>query len=177
MGAESGSLSFMVGCPDELFPRVLSICQLMGNESSIFHCGGLGSGLKTKFLNNYLSSLTALATAETFNIGLRAGLDARKLNEVINASSGMNFNSKINNPVSGLAPNNAASKDYVGGFSIELCVGVLELGLKAAEDVSARTILGGPMLEAFRAAANDGRYKGKDSKIIYKWLGGENPNL
>jgi 3-hydroxyisobutyrate dehydrogenase len=177
MGAENGTLSFMVGAPDELFPDVLNICKLMGAESSIFHCGALGSGLKTKLLNNYLSSLTALATAETFNIGIRSGLDAKKLNKIINASSGMNFNSKVNNPVPGLTPGNAPSKGYVGGFSIELCLGVLELAVQAADDVGATTVLAHPMLNAFREVAKDIKFQGKDSKVIYKWLGGEDPAL
>lgn len=177
MGAENGTLSFMIGCPQALYPRVLSICSLMGKESSIFHCGELGSGLKTKLLNNYLSSLTALATAETFNIGIRHGLNAQKLNEILNASSGMNFNSKINNPVPGLTPGNPASKGYAGGFSLELCLGVLDLAVRSANDVGAKTVLGQPMLDAFHEAANDERFQGKDSKIIYKWLGGEDPSI
>lgn len=104
----------------------------MGKESSIFHCGTRGSGLEIKLLNNYLSSLTALATTETMNIGLRAGFDARRPNDVLNASSGMGFNSKVNNRYRGLTPGNAASKGYVGGFSLELYLGVLELGYKVA---------------------------------------------
>ncbi|KAH9232871.1 hypothetical protein K456DRAFT_1750274 [Colletotrichum gloeosporioides 23] len=175
--SREGSLSFMVGCSDELYPRVFEICKLMGSEDSIFHCGELGSGLQIKLLNNYLSALTAMATAETYNIGLRGGLDARKLDRVINASSGMNFNSKINNPVPGMTPEIAASHGYVGGFSIELCLGVLELGFKTAEDVGAKTVLGKPMLEAYRDAASYEVFQGKDSKVIYKWLGGENPDL
>ncbi|KAE9571144.1 hypothetical protein CGMCC3_g12755 [Colletotrichum fructicola] len=107
-----------------------------------------------------------MATAETYNIGLRGGLDARKLDRVINASSGMNFNSKINNPVPGMTPANAASHGYVGGFSIELCLGVLELGFKTAEDVGAKTVLGKPMLEAYRDAASHEEFQGKDSKTI-----------
>jgi 3-hydroxyisobutyrate dehydrogenase-like beta-hydroxyacid dehydrogenase len=177
MGAEKGTLSFMVGCSDKLYPKVLPICKYMGNESSIFHCGNLGSGLKTKLLNNYLSSLTALATAETFNIGIRSGLDARKLNEILNASSGMNFNSKVNNPVPGLTPGNSASKNYAGGFSLELCLGVLELAVQAGDDAGAKTVLGHPMLDAFREAAANEDYLRKDSKVIYKWLGGEDPVL
>jgi 3-hydroxyisobutyrate/3-hydroxypropionate dehydrogenase len=175
MGAESGNLSFMVGSPDRLYLQVHEVCKLMGKETNIFHCGDLGTGLKTKLLNNYLSSLTTLATAETINIGIRGGLDARKLNDVLNASSGMSFNTAVNNPVPGLTPNNAASKGYVGGFSLELCLGVLELGVKAAQDLGAKTVLGMPMLEAYRDAAQDARFQGKDSKIIYKWLGGEDP--
>lgn len=170
MGAEKGTLSFMVGCSLAVWPRVFEICKMMAKESSIFHCGELGSGLKVKLLNNYLSSLTALATAETYNIGLRGGLDGKKLNDVINASSGMSFNSATNNPVPGMNPNNAASNGYKGGFSVDLCLGVLELGLKAAQDLGAKTVLGPPMLEAFRTLAKDEQYSGKDSKIIYKWL-------
>lgn len=177
MGAENGTLSFMVGSPDELYPRVLEICKLVGKEDSIFHCGGLGAGLKTKLLNNYLSSLTALATAETFNIGLRAGLDSQNLMNVINASSGMNFNSKVNNPVPGLTPKNAASNGYKGGFSIELCLGVLELCVKAGDDLGAMMPLGKPMLDAYRAVAAEERFSGKDSKVIYKWIGGPDPDL
>ncbi|KAL5597187.1 hypothetical protein FOBRF1_010980 [Fusarium oxysporum] len=173
MGAEKGALSFMVGSPDHLFLRVLEICKLMGTESSIFHCGALGAGLKTKVLNNYLSSLTTLATAETINIGARSGLDIYKLNEVINASSGMSFNTKVNNPVPGLTPKNAASNGYIGGFSLELCLGVLELGYQEAQAVGARVVLGKQMVDAYRAAAEEPRYQGKDSKIIYKWLQGE----
>lgn len=172
MGAESGSLSFMVGCSEAVWPRTFEICKIMGKENSIFHCGERGSGLKVKLLNNYLSSLTALATAETYNIGLRGGLDGKKLNEVINASSGMSFNSAVNNPVPGMNPKNAASNGYNGGFSVELCLGVLELGLKAAEDLGAKTVLGPPMVEAYRALAQDRQYHGKDSKIVYKWLSG-----
>ncbi|CAI4215830.1 unnamed protein product [Parascedosporium putredinis] len=149
MGAETGNLSFMIGCPDNLYPRVLELCKLMGKEESIFHCGNLGAGLKTKLLNNYLSSLTALATAETFNIGIRAGLDAKT----------------------------SSSNGYNGGFSIELCLGVLELAVKAGEDLGATMPIGKPMLEAYRQVAADVRFKGKDSKAIYKWIGGSDPDL
>lgn len=173
MGAEKGTLSFMIGCSKDLYPRVFDICKLMGSDGSIFHCGELGAGLKTKILNNYLSSLTTLATAETINIGARSGLDIHKLNEVINASSGMSFNTKVNNPVPGLTPKNAASNGYIGGFSLELCLGVLELGYKEAEAVGAKVVLGKNMVDAYAAAAQEDRYKGKDSKIIYKWLRNE----
>lgn len=170
MGADAGTLSFMVGASTTVWPRVLEICKMMGKETSIFHCGEVGAGLKTKILNNYLSAMTALATAETINIGIRGGLDAKKLNEVLAGSSASNFNLTVNNPVPGLTPKNAASNGYRGGFSLELCLGVLELGMKTAEDVGAKTVLGKPMYEAYKATGDDDRFKGKDSKVIYQWL-------
>ncbi|KAL3461032.1 NAD binding domain of 6-phosphogluconate dehydrogenase-domain-containing protein [Aspergillus heterothallicus] len=173
MGAEKGILSFMVGCRIPLYPRILSILLHMGKADGIFHCGASGTGLKTKLLNNYLSSITTIATAETINMGVRAGLDAHKLNAVLNASSGMSFNSKVNNPVPGLTPGNPASNGYKPGFAIEMCLGVLELAVKAGEELGVRMVLGGPTLEAYRVTAGLERYKGKDAKVIYKWIAGE----
>ena len=120
MGAKVGVLSFMVGSPNRLYPQVLKIYKMMGKELSIFRYGDLGACLKTKVLNNYLFSLTAFATAETINIGIKIGLEQIKLNEILNVSSSQNFNSCINKPVPGLTPNNAASHGFRGGFSIEL---------------------------------------------------------
>ncbi|THC90140.1 hypothetical protein EYZ11_010407 [Aspergillus tanneri] len=173
MGAEKGVLSFMVGCDAELYPRVFEILRQMGKEDGIFHCGASGTGLKTKLLNNYLSSITTIATAETINIGIRGGLDAKKLNDVLNASSGMNFNSKVNNPVPGLTPGSPASNGYIPGFSIELCLGVLELAVKSANELGAKMVLGPPMLDAYRAAAREERFHGKDAKVIYRWIEGD----
>ena len=76
----------------------------------------------------------------------------------------------VNNPVPGLSPANAASHGYRGSFSIELCLGVLEIAVKAAEDLGAKTVLGKPMLEAYTEASRDERFKGKDSKVIYQYL-------
>ncbi|KAL3488062.1 NAD binding domain of 6-phosphogluconate dehydrogenase-domain-containing protein [Aspergillus germanicus] len=173
MGAEKGTLSFMVGCRAPIYPRILSILSHMGPESSIFHCGRSGTGLKTKLLNNYLSSITTLATAETINMGIRAGLDAFKLNAVLNASSGMSFNSKVNNPVPGLTPGSPASNGYKPGFAIEMCLGVLELAVRAGEEVGGRMVLGGPTLEAYRVVAGEERFRGLDAKVVYRWIAEE----
>ncbi|KAJ0414315.1 NAD binding domain of 6-phosphogluconate dehydrogenase-domain-containing protein [Aspergillus carlsbadensis] len=173
MGAEKGTLSFMVGCRAPLYERVLSILSHMGPESSIFHCGSSGTGLKTKLLNNYLSSITTLATAETINMGIRAGLDAFKLNAVLNASSGMSFNSKVNNPVPGLTPGSPASNGYKPGFAIEMCLGVLELAVQAGEEVGGKMVLGGPTLEAYRVVAEEERFRGLDAKVVYRWIAEE----
>lgn len=170
MGAEKGILSFMVGCAERLYPRVLSILEHMGKKDGIFHCGEAGTGLKTKLLNNYLSSITTVATAETINMGIRAGLDAQRLNEVLNASSGMSFNTKVNNPVPGLTPGNPASNGYKPGFAIEMCLGVLELAVKAGQELGVKMVVGGPTLEAYRIAAGLERLKGKDAKVIYRWI-------
>ncbi|KAI0439704.1 6-phosphogluconate dehydrogenase [Xylaria telfairii] len=174
MGAEAGTLTFMVGClpkvSDMVFPVVKSYLKHMGKEKEIFLCGDVGAGTAFKVINNYLSAITSLAASEALNIGTKAGLDIKLLTDVINASGGQCWVTSKSNPVPGVQENVPSSRDYNGGFRIELCAKVLGMGSKLAKSVGARTILDGPTLEAFQEAMADDRYKGKDARVVYKWL-------
>ncbi|KAI5926252.1 NAD binding domain of 6-phosphogluconate dehydrogenase-domain-containing protein [Camillea tinctor] len=174
MGAVAGTLTFMVGCApavsSRVFPIVKSYLRHMGNPGGIFLCGDVGAGTAFKVINNYLSAVTSLAAAEALNIGVKAGLDPKLLTDVINASGGQCWVTSKSNPVPGVQENVPSSRGYEGGFRIELCAKVLGMGTKLAESVGARTILDKPTLEAFREAMEDDRYRGKDARVVYKWL-------
>lgn len=174
MGAQNATLTFMVGCSPSVsstvFPLAKSLLQHMGSRDGIFLCGDVGAGTAFKIINNYLSAITSLAASEALNIGVKAGLDPKLLTEVINASGGQCWVTSKSNPVPGVQANVPSSRDYEGGFRIELCAKVLGMGTKLAEDVGARTILDKPTLEAFKEAISDERYRGKDARVVYKWL-------
>ncbi|KAK5655097.1 hypothetical protein OQA88_5996 [Cercophora sp. LCS_1] len=171
MGAQDGTLTFMVGCNNSsVFDTVKSYLQHMGNPNGIFLCGDIGAGTAFKIINNYLSAITSLAASEALNIGVKAGLDPKLLTDVINASGGQCWVTSKSNPVPGVQENVPSSRGYEGGFRIELCAKVLGMGKKLAEMVGARTVLDGPTLEAFKEAMGDQRYKGKDARVVYKWL-------
>lgn len=174
MGAAAGTLTFMVGCPptvaETAFPAAKSHLRHMGSEEGIFLCGGVGAGTAFKVINNYLSAITSLAASEALNIGVKAGLDPALLTEVINASGGQCWVTSKSNPVPGVQENVPSSRGYEGGFRIELCAKVLGMGSRLAEMVGARTVLDKPTLEAFEEAMGDSRYKGKDARVVYKWL-------
>lgn len=172
MGAQAGSLAFMVGSsgPDEIFAKAKRILSHMGTPNSIFLCGGVGAGTDFKVINNYLSAITSLAASEALNIGVKLGHDPKRLTDVINASGGQCWVTSKSNPVPGVQANVPSSRDYEGGFRIELCKKVLGMGTQLAEQAGARTVLDRPTMEAFEEAAADGRYKGKDARVVYKWL-------
>ena len=174
MGAQAGTLTFMVGCQPavspQIFPVVKSYLQHMGNPEGIFLCGDVGAGTAFKIINNYLSAITSLAASEALNIGVKAGLDPKLLTDVINQSGGQCWVTSKSNPVPGVQQNVPSSRGYEGGFRIELCAKVLGMGSRLAETVGARTILDGPTLDAFGEAISDERYKGKDARVVYKWL-------
>jgi 3-hydroxyisobutyrate/3-hydroxypropionate dehydrogenase len=174
MGAEKGTLTFMVGCApsaaDSAFPAAKSCLRHMGSEQGIFLCGGVGAGTAFKVINNYLSAITSLAASEALNIGVKAGLDPKLLTEVINASGGQCWVTSRSNPVPGVQEGVPSSRGYEGGFRIELCAKVLRMGSRLAEMVGARTVLDKPTLGAFEEAMSDERYRGKDARVVYKWL-------
>ncbi|KAK3388035.1 6-phosphogluconate dehydrogenase [Podospora didyma] len=174
MGAVAGNLTFMVGCPPlkspTVFPIVQSYLKHMGDPSGIFLCGDVGTGTAFKIINNYLSAITSLAASEALNIGVKAGLDPKLLSDVINASGGQCWVTSKSNPVPGVMPNVPSTRGYEGGFRIELCAKVLGMGSRLAKQVGARTVLDQPTLQAFGEAMGDERYKGKDARVVYKWL-------
>lgn len=169
-GAHGASLTFMIGGSAELFAEVKPIAKTMGKEENIYFCGGAGAGLATKQINNYLSAICIIGTSEAFNIGQRYGLDPKTLASVINVSTGMNYNSSFQNPVKGVTPTSAAAKDFEGGFSIELCTGVVEMAADLGRQVGARSLFSDIVVNSLNEARQDPRCKGKDCRSFYRWL-------
>lgn len=171
VGARAGTLTFMLGASSRsggLVKRVTPILQLMG--AKVIHMGEQGTGLSGKLANNYLLAVSNIATAEAMNLGLRWGLDAQTLSELINGSSGRCWSSEINNPVAGVSPGAPAEKDYEGGFGIELMKKDLRLAMEEARRVGAKVEMGeraGDVYEDVEMAE-----KGKDFSVVYRWLGG-----
>ena len=168
-GAIAGSLTFMIGTDDqELEKKVRSVLNTMGKKESIFHCGPAGAGLATKQINNYLSAVAILGVSEAMNMGVRYGLDPKILAGVINVSSGKCYNSLDQNPVKGVTPTAASAKDFEGGFSMELCMGVIDMAVGLGQVVGAKSVLADIVQDTFGRGLKDDRTRGKDCRSIYR---------
>ncbi|KAL0581306.1 hypothetical protein V5O48_000682 [Marasmius crinis-equi] len=186
-GAAKGALTFMVGAaPDDpFFPVLEQIFRCMG--TSIYPIGGRSLGVAAKLSNNYLSSMVNLATAEAMNLGMRLGIDPKVLSNCFKTSSGSNWVNSTVNPVPGVCPDAVTSKGYEGGFKviehpksrehIQLMKKDLTLAIQAANSVGAKLVLADSGLPAYTEASNDPRCKDKDSRVIYRWLGGVEPEV
>ena len=170
-GAQTGTLTFMLGSPKELVPIVTSVLEKMGQH--VMWCGPPSSGLSAKLANNYILACMNVATAEAMNLGLHLGLDPHILTEVINSSTGASWCSRINNPVMGVIPGAPAERDYEGGFGVQLMKKDLRLALEAAESVDAKMVLGEHMAKVYEDIAADEKLAAKDFSVVYKWLGGD----
>ncbi|KAI8632454.1 NAD binding domain of 6-phosphogluconate dehydrogenase-domain-containing protein [Xylariaceae sp. FL1651] len=171
VGATAGTLTFMLGSPDELVSRIESILLRMGKR--VLHCGLQGTGLCAKLANNYLLAINNIATAEAMNLGIRWGLEPKTLANIINVSTGRCWPSEVNNPVKGVIETAPAGRDYSGGFGISLMKKDLKLAIVAAEEANAKLELGTRAREVYENAEKVESCKGRDFSVIYRFLGGK----
>ncbi|KAL6236813.1 hypothetical protein BDW75DRAFT_205785 [Aspergillus navahoensis] len=169
VGARAGTLSFMFGASSrtgELVDRVKAILLLMGRKA--WHMGGAGTGVSAKLANNYILAINNIATAEAMNLGMRCGLDPKALQDLVSASTGRCWPMDVNNPVPGVVEGAPASRDYEGGFGINLMNKDLRLALTAAKESG--TPLALAEVARFVYNAVEAEHRGKDFSVVYKWL-------
>lgn len=124
--ADRGECLFMVGGSAGDFARVQPMLQAMG--TTIHHCGDVGTGMRTKLVNNYLAVVSCQLNAEALALSQRFGLDLHKTLEVIHGTTATNGQLKIAWPAKVLAG------DIEPGFAIDLAHKDLTLILTAAND-------------------------------------------
>ncbi|KAI9053704.1 hypothetical protein LZ554_002657 [Drepanopeziza brunnea f. sp. 'monogermtubi'] len=173
LGAADGSLTLMLGAADDdpNGPLLHELLGLLGR--SVFACGGPSMGLTAKLCNNYCSGLIAIATAEAFNIGIRSGMDPRVLAQIFATSTAQSTICDKWNPVPGVCPAAPASKDYAGGFKVQLMKKDFGLAVAAAEHVGARLQLGEAGLQTYAAASEDPNCRDRDSRVVFRYIGGD----
>lgn len=87
-GAKAGTLAVMAACPATHFARFEPVLKTFGR---VFHVGERpGLGQTMKLANNMLSAAAMAISSEAVVMGVKAGLDAQTMIDVINAGSGMN---------------------------------------------------------------------------------------
>lgn len=87
-GAAAGTLAVLVSCPKATLPKVEPILKVFGK---IFYTGEKpGLAQTAKLANNLMAAAALVITSEAVAMGVKGGLDARVLIDIINASSGRN---------------------------------------------------------------------------------------
>ena len=155
VGAEAGSLTFMVGASPEEFSFVQPILEVMGKRA--VHCGSNGAGQAAKICNNMLLGISMIGAAEAFVLGEKLGLEHQALYDVISTASGQCWSVTTNCPVPGPVPTSPANRSYQPGFAGALMSKDLGLALNALQSTGVAAELG-PLAAAIyeRFAAGDG---------------------
>jgi 3-hydroxyisobutyrate dehydrogenase-like beta-hydroxyacid dehydrogenase len=125
-GAEAATIAIMVGGDKKVFDDALPVLQSF--SANVIHMGGLGSGTVAKLVNNMLAFCNAAAAAEGLMLGVSAGLDPKKLIQVVSNSSG-NSNAFKN------LSERALSGDFKASFALDLAYKDLHLALELGDEL------------------------------------------
>jgi 3-hydroxyisobutyrate dehydrogenase len=163
VGAEAGTLAFMVGGSDADFSVVQPILETMGKR--IVHCGGSGLGQAAKICNNLILGISMIAVSEAFVLGEKFGLGHAALYDVASNASGQCWALTTNCPVPGPVPTSPANRDYQPGFAGALMAKDLGLAEQAFASVGVHAEIGSLATSIYRRFA-EGEGKSLDFSAI-----------
>ncbi len=159
-GAKEGTLTFMVGGPDDGFLRAKELFNIMGQKA--VHCGGPGNGQSAKICNNMILGATMIATCEAFALADKLGLDRQAMFDVVSTSSGYSWSMNAYCPAPGIGPQTPSDNDYIPGFSSDLMLKDLSLSQIAAKDVNSDTPMGNLAMTLYKTFVEEEDGSGKD---------------
>ncbi len=122
--AEEGRLLIMVGGTAADLERARPVLAVLGD--TIVHCGPAGSGARAKIVNNYLSIVSNVVTAEALVLADRCGLDREAALEVMRGTPAGRGHLGTTYPAKVLAG------DVTPGFAVDLAHKDLWLALELA---------------------------------------------
>ena len=166
--AIDGTLSFMVGGPQELFERFKPVLETMG--SSVVRCGEVGAGNTAKLANQIIVACNIQALAEALTLARRAGVDPGL---VLRAVRGGLAGSAV---MDAKGPMMLAGDDRPG-FKIDLHIKDLANALDCAHSVGAPVPMTAQVLELFQWMRQHGEGEKDHSALVhyYEFLSGSSP--
>jgi 3-hydroxyisobutyrate dehydrogenase-like beta-hydroxyacid dehydrogenase len=167
-GAEAGTLAVMVSCPQHAYAEVEPILK---NFGKLFFTGEKpGLAQVAKLANNLLAAAAMVVSSEALAMGVKAGLDAKVLCDIINAGSGRNSATQDKFPRVVLP----GTFDF--GFATGLSYKDVRLCVDEAETLGVPMVVGAAVRQML--AVTQAKY-GADSdftciaKVLEEWAGVE----
>ena len=161
-GARAGTLSIIVSGAQDIFEKSRPALEKIA--SKVFYMGEQpGMSQIAKLINNHVSAAGRLAVLEGLAMGVKAGIDPKTLNDVLNASSGRNYTTSDKVP--------AAILTGTYKFNGPLSIGLKDhaLLLEEARRLGARMWIAPRVLETYEEAAAAG-YREQDGMRLFIYM-------
>jgi len=154
VGAQAGTLTFMVGADEALFETLRPVLSGMGKN--MVRCGETGTGQIAKICNNLLLGISMIGVAEAMKLGETLGIDPTKLASIVNTSTGRCWSSDTCNPYPGIVETAPASRGYSGGFGADLMLKDLGLAVDAARNAKQPVFMGALAQQLYQSMSQQG---------------------
>jgi 3-hydroxyisobutyrate dehydrogenase-like beta-hydroxyacid dehydrogenase len=167
-GATNGTLAVMVSCPKATFDELEPILKTFGK---IFFTGEKpGLAQTAKLANNLMAAAALVITSEAMAMGVKAGLDAKVLIDIINVSSGRNSASEDKFPRAVLP----GTFDF--GFATGLSYKDVRLCVDEAEAMGVPMVVGAAVRQML--AVTQAKFGAQSdftsiAKVLEEWAGVE----
>ncbi len=155
--ATDGTIVIMVGGDAAAFENQLPLLKSFSSE--VVHVGEVGMGSVAKLVNNMLAFCNAAAAAEALMIGAMAGIDLRKLQQVISNASG---NSAAFRNIS----EKAFKREFQAAFALDLAHKDLRLALELADELGVPGMIAPQVMNLMRMARAKGMGVDDSSSVI-----------
>ena len=158
--ATDGSLAIMIGGETEAVAAAKPVLSRMGTR--LFEVGGPGNGHAMKALNNFVAGSGFIAVAEAVLVGKSFGLDPSVMIDVMNVSTGKNFNTE------NVVKQHVISRQFASGFAL----GLLAKDVKIAADLAAAIDVESPLTRLSAALLGEARDRvgsDKDHTLAYTY--------
>ncbi len=126
MGAKAAELVFMVGGEEDDVARARVLLDVMGKQ--VFHLGPIGAGHSMKAINNLVTAITFLATAEGLALGTKLGLDPNVMTDVMNVCTSMSWITQTH------IKQRITNRAFDDPFKLELMVKDIRIALELAAE-------------------------------------------
>ncbi|HEU0115977.1 MAG TPA: 2-hydroxy-3-oxopropionate reductase [Thermomicrobiales bacterium] len=165
-GAIAGTLSIMVGGDAADVERAMPLFEAMGK--TIVHVGDAGAGQTVKACNQVVVAITFAAVSEALVMGAKAGVDPRKIAQVLGGGL-------ANSRVLELRGPTMIEGQFQPGFRVDLHRKDLGIALATGKNVGVPLPVTGLVAQLYEALATTGRGDLDHSALIalYEDLSGE----
>lgn len=161
-GARAGSLSMLVSGAKATYESARTVLNQVA--ANVFYLGEQpGTSQIVKLINNHVSAAGRLAVLEGLAMGVKAGIDPKTLNDVLNVSSGRNYTTTDKVP--------AAILTGTYKFNGPLTIGLKDhaLLLEEARQIGAKLWIAPRVLETYQEAAEAG-YRDQDGMRLFIYM-------
>ena len=158
--ATDGSLAIMIGGDAAAVAAAKPVLGKIGTR--LFEVGGPGNGHAMKALNNFVAGTGFIAVAEAVLVGKRFGLDPNVMIDVMNVSTGKNFNTE------NVVKQHVISGAFASGFAL----GLLAKDVKIAADLATAIDVDSPLTRLSSALLGEARDRvggEKDHTLAYTY--------
>ena len=165
-GAEAGTLAVMISCKAE---KQALVEPILGNFGKVFYTGSKpGQAQVAKLANNILAAGVMVMTSEVMAMGVKAGLDATTLLDIIQAGSGKNT------AAGDKFPRCVLPGTFDFGFTVGLSYKDVRMCVDEAEAMGVPMVAGAAVRQML--AITNAKYGGDSdftniAKVLEEWAG------